>query len=229
MPAERETVPLCVLVVDTNVHLDRFWRNLFFHLVSKGTVLVRLSKQIYGEMFDVYYVRGRDSRGKERKKKFNLTKEQIDANLSLTMKIHSHGQALWDIPKDADVDESIKNAISDKDDYHVIELARKGGASYIITHDQAFPKEYEVVKTGRTIKSLTPLAWMEEMLDSYKGDDEKLDKLLDGMAFACALTKKFGLDDALKGVGIDVEASEIWAPLMPRLRVLYKRFRAKLG
>lgn len=218
-----------MLVVDTNTHIERFWRNFFFYLVVEGTVLVCLSKQIYDEMSDIYYVRGRDSQGRKRKKKFNLPEDRIREILSLMLKVHSHGRALWDVPADDGIHESVKGAISDKDDYHVIELARRGGAGYIITHDQAFPEEYEVSETGRTIKSLKPLDWLKEMLSIYESDDEKRDKFLQGLAFACALTNKIGLDDALSELGIDTKSDRILAPHMPRLRVFYKKFRTDLG
>lgn len=223
--------PLCVLVVDTNTHLGRFWRNFFFELVRGNTVLVLLSKQIYKEMEDVYLVRGRDSQGKPRKKKFNLSKQRIDAILSAMLEVHSHGRPLWDVPTDVGVHESVRGAISDKGDYHVIELARRRGADYIITFDRKFPEEYEIVeneKTVKTIKSLKPLSWVEEMLHIHDNDQENTGEILRGMAFACALTSPDSLDDSLAEIGIDPKSSEIWKQHMPRLRRLYSRAKNKL-
>lgn len=223
---EGET-PLYVLVVDTNIHLSRFWRNFFFFLVDEGTVLVCLSTGIYQELSNVFYGRDRGTM-KTGIRRMKFTAEEARRILSLIKEVHSHGRALWKIPDGTEFRESIKAAISDKDDYHVVELAIQCGAQYIITKDGKFPLEYTVDGTSRVIKSLPPLGWLEEVFIEYGDEPERQYKFLEALAFASALTNKNGLDEALAELKIEPGLKAILSPLMPELRLLYDKSMARL-
>lgn len=218
-----------MVVVDTSVHFKHFWRNFFFQLVDEGKVLVGLSVNIMGELRDNY-----EGKGRKKKIKVRLTQKRIDQIMATMHEVHSHGEELWRFdPEKDDVPEGVAEAISDKDDYHVVLKAIDCGAEYIITADKGdFPEKYTVEETGKTIGIFAPYPWLMEMLTVYRSEPDNMNVFLEAFAFAAAIVGIEDMDDFLDEIYDDHELPELDRMLrseLDELEAMLARSRSQLG